>query len=286
MLASIFSLWFYAHLPAAMPTDAEYQDAAKAVRAEFVEGDAVAVAPEWADKFRMVLHGYPFVAVPDLLHTDLSQVKRLWLLELPSLPRSNAEQTARALSGLLQPDGEPKRFGKLVLQRYTNANFLEPKFDFTRDLGRANVSIQFNGQRMDCPRDGEEHHCPRGPTISREWREIDFAPYRCIGANALGRPELVVEYPDALLGQRLEVLAGVTGEMGWKHSAEYTPVKLTVDVDGKRLGELVITPGTVPPQRMHVDTSSLDLQAMHDVRFAVTSDNPKEREFCFDARAY
>jgi hypothetical protein len=122
--------------------------------------------------------------------------------------------------------------------------------------------------------------------VAPEVREIDFAPYECVGANAVGRPELVVEWPDAPLGKELDVLAGVTGEMGWKHTPEYTPVRLTVDIDGTRAGEILIPPGTVPPQKLSIDTTNRDQHQPHRVRFAVTSDNPKEREFCFDARAY
>jgi hypothetical protein len=139
---------------------------------------------------------------------------------------------------------------------------------------------------MECSRNVDEHRCQRGGTVAREVREIDFAPHECVGANAVGRAELVVEYPQATLGKELDVLAGITGEMGWKHSPEYTAVKLTVDVDGSRLGTLDIPAGTVPPQTIKVDTSSLSSSEPHRVRFAITSDNPKEREFCFDARAY
>ena len=286
MLAALGSLAFYATLPGRVPSDADYDHVAEAIRAAFAAGDAVAQAPEWAEKAREKVHGLRFIEPPDLTRTDLSDVRRLWLIELPDVPRSDAARVAERLATQLTRDGEPQRFGELTLQRFVNPAFREPLYAFTHELSRAEVSIQAGGQNVACARSGEEHRCPRGGAVARETREIDFAPHECVGANAVGRPELVIEYPEAILGKELRVLAGVTGEMGWKHTPEYTAVKLTVDIDGTQMGVIDIPPGTVPPQTLTVDTSSLPADQLHRVRFAVTSDNPKEREFCFDARSY
>jgi hypothetical protein len=286
VFASVVSLAFYAGLPGRLPTDADYDKVAETIRSGFAAGDAVANAPEWAEKARQKVHGLRFIEPPDLLHADLSDVHRLWLIGLPDAPRSDATKVADQLGTQLTRDGEMQRFGELTLQRYVNPAFREPLYSFTQELGRAEVSIQLGPQHIDCSRNVDEFRCQRGGTVAREVREIDFAPYECVGANAVGRAELVVEYPSAVLGKELDVLAGVTGEMGWKHTPEYTAVKLTIDVDGQRLGVIDIPPGTVPPQKLTIDTSSLPSDAPHRVRFAVTSDNPKEREFCFDARSY
>ena len=278
------ALLFHATLPGRMPSDADYQAAAAAVRAELQSGDAVAVLPEWAEKARMFLPGVPFVSAPVLADADLSRVKRLWIVELPSLPRAEVARSERAGTAQMSADGPPRRFGNVVLKRFVNRAFHEPRFDFTRELGRANVWLDVPGRRIDCARDGERHDCGRGLSVAHEIREVQFAPHDCVGANPVGRDiPLVVDYPDALLANHLTVMAAVTGEMGWRHGEGQTPVDLTVEIDGQRAGALTIPVGTVPPQHLELDTARFDPKVPHDVRFAVATSNPKDREFCFDA---
>jgi hypothetical protein len=172
----------------------------------------------------------------------------------------------------------------VVLKRYLNPGFHEPRFDFVRELGRAQVWIDLPGQRIDCPSDGTSHRCGRGPTVAREIREVEFAPHTCIGANPVGRGiPLVVDYPEAPLGKTLDVHAAVTGEMGWRHGEGRTPVTLDVAIDGQPQGQVEIAVGTVPLQSLTLDTSKFDPAQPHEVRFSVRTDNPKDREFCFDA---
>jgi hypothetical protein len=78
----------------------------------------------------------------------------------------------------------------------------------------------------------------------------------------------------------------VTGEMGWRHGPEYTPVTVAVSIDGQDSGRIEIPVGTVPLQKIELDTRTLDKTAPHEVRFSVVSASPKDREVCFDARAY
>lgn len=284
VLAAVASLVFYATLPGRLPSDDDYAGVVQAIRAEVAVGDAVAVAPAWAERARSLLPGVDFIA--DLPTAELARVKRLWLVGLPSVPRSDASQVAQELARRLTVDGPARRFGKLTLQRFTNPSFHEPRFDFTRDVGRAQVYLEARGQRIPCPRDGQHHTCPRATTVQAEWREIDFAPYRCIGANPVGgNIPLDVDYPDALLGDSLTVSAAVTGEMGWRHGPGLTPVDLSVEIDGRLAGSIHIPVGTVPLQKLTIDTRALDHAQTHRVRFAVVTTNPQDREFCFDAQA-
>jgi hypothetical protein len=130
------------------------------------------------------------------------------------------------------------------------------------------------------------HRCPRGPTFQHEWREVDFAPLWCIGANALDRVAIVFDYPDALLGSRLELVTAVTGEMAWKHGRDFAPVSVAVEIDGKDAGTLTHPAGTVPATTLSLPTDKLDPAQPHRVRFLVTTPNAHDREFCFDARSY
>jgi len=286
MAAALWGLWFHATLPGRVPTDADYRALAQAVRPSYAVGDFAAVLPEWAERARMFLPGVPFVAVPDLAHADLSRVRRLWVIEQPDLPRSDVARARAALAAALRADGPPRKFGPLVLERFTNPGFHEPRFDFTRDVARARVWLQLPGRRIDCPRDGQHFQCGRGLTVGHEVREIQFTPYDCVGANPVGRDiPLVVDYPGALLGKTLRILAGVTGEMGWRHGEGQTPVTLSVSIDGQPQGTLTIPVGTVPPQHLSVDTSAFDPSRPHDVQFAVRTQNNKDREFCFDAQS-
>jgi hypothetical protein len=284
--AAIASLLFSFTLPGRLPSDDDYASVVTAIRAELAVGDAVTVAPAWAERARSLLPGVDFVSAPELHTADLTRVKRLWLIGLPAVPRSDAAQVAQDLAIRLTADAPARPFGKLTLQRFSNPAFHEPRFDFTRDIGRAQVYFETRGQRLSCTRDGEHHACPRGPTVQAEWREIDFAPYRCVGANPVGgNIPLVIEYPDALLGKSLQVMAAVTGEMGWRHGPGLTPVDLQIEIDGQPAGSVHIAVGTVPPQRISIDTQKLDPAQPHRVRFAVSTMNPQDREFCFDAQA-
>ncbi|MBS2028316.1 MAG: hypothetical protein JST54_10460 [Deltaproteobacteria bacterium] len=284
VLAALGSLAYDLTLPGRLPHVRDQQAAADAILANVATGDAVAVLPTWAERVRGMVPGVPFISAPDLATADLSRVKRLWLVELPSLPRGEVPNREREATARLKEDGAVQSFGNVLLKRYVNPDFHEPLFDFTRDLGRAHVWIDLQGRQMDCTLDGTTHRCGRAGNVAHEVREIDFAPYDCVGANPVGHNyPLIVDYPEATLGSKLHVMAAVTGEMGWRHGEGRTPVDFTVDIDGQRMGEIHIPVGTVPPQRSEIDTSKLDPKIPHDVRFSVVTENPKDREFCFDA---
>ena len=284
VIAALGSIVYDVTLPGRMPRERDQQAAADVIRAQVVSGDAVAVLPEWAERVRGMLPGVPFISAPDLATADLSRVKRLWLVELPSLPRGDVPNREREATAHLKEDGAVQTFGKVLLKRYVNPDFKEPLFDFTRDIGRAQVWIDAQGRRMDCTLDGTTHRCGRAGTVAHEIREIEFTPYDCVGANPVGRNfPLVVDYPDAILGTKLHVMAAVTGEMGWRHGEGRTPVDFNLEIDGQQMGAIHIPVGTVPPQRSEIDTSKLDPKVPHDVRFSVLTENPKDREFCFDA---
>lgn len=283
--ASLGCLLFWLTLPGRMPQPQDWESLRSQLTPRFVEGDAVAVAPGWADRVRLALPGLRIVGEPDVRGADLRDVRRLWLVGLPSVPRSDVAAVTQWLSSKLTVGGPAEQFGQLTLQRFDNPTFQLPLFLASNELGRAQAAVQQGANGQPCTAEGMRHRCPGGRTLQAEWREIGFRSQRCISADPLGgATKTVVLFRDVLLGRELDVWGAVTGEMGWRHDADLTPVRLEVAVDGQLAGVVEVRPGTVPAQHLKVDATRYG-PGEHALAFAISSANPRDREFCFDARA-
>lgn len=107
------SLLFDLTLGARLPSEADWAEAAGALRAQAQPGDAVQLWPVWAEEARLHVDSMPVFAEEDLAQADYLGVKRLWLLTLPHTPWFK-----RPLLRNATPLGSERRYGAIWLQAF------------------------------------------------------------------------------------------------------------------------------------------------------------------------
>jgi hypothetical protein len=110
-LSLLFDLTLFARLP----SDADWAEAAGALRARVEPGDGVQLWPVWAERARLFVDAMPVLAEEDLAQADYAFVKRLWVLSLPRAPHFSAPDQALRSRGAT-PAAEEHRFGALALR--------------------------------------------------------------------------------------------------------------------------------------------------------------------------
>lgn len=289
LLAALLSLAFYAALPSSLPSDADYESVAKDLAGRTAQGDAVLLDPHWAERLRLFVKDVPVLNLDrNPAREDLSRYRRVFLVSLPHLPRSDRKGALAFLaSALFRMTGGPVDHGRLSVTLLENAALDLPRFDFTSEVASAKVFIrrQDGGEEL-CPPAGGRHPCPRAGWIDvgAEIKEIAFKPQRCLWAHPAGTERLVVAFPSVPLGRELRVMGGIVGQIAFRRPG-YGVTNLDVFIDGKRVGDLAIPPGLVGEERRAFDTSRLE-GTRHEVSFEVWAENPDMRHFCFDAGVY
>jgi hypothetical protein len=238
------ALLFDATLPLRLPGDADYAEAAAALRVRAGPRDAVQLWPAWAERARIFVRSLPVRAEEDLRTADYPGVERLWLLALPRVPLSRLSRARTALRERGAVAGEEMRFGRLSLQPW-----------------------ELRGPRV-----------LSFLTDPREEHEVDYVPRQCVQVR-IGR----TADPGALQargqGGVLHVRAGVVGERAYQVARG--PVRVEVQVDGAPLARLDLPP-TVPPEpgwrRLEVAAPAGE----HAFAFLVTARDP-DRPFCLAA---
>jgi len=144
------SLLFDLTLGARLPSDADWAEAAGALRARGQAGDAVQLWPVWAERARMFVDAMPVLAEEDPAAADYFQVQRLWVLSLPRTPFFPPLDLVKRGA---TPVSEEQRFGALALRAW--------------DLHAAAIAA-------DLTRAVEEH-------------EVDYVARRCVRVPIGGR---------------------------------------------------------------------------------------------------
>ena len=109
------SLAFDLTLSSRLPSDADWAEAAAALRAKKQDGDAVQLWPVWAERARSFVDAMPVLAEEDLAQADFAGVQRLWVLSLPRAPFAGSAGGALRSRGAT-PISAAQRFGALALQ--------------------------------------------------------------------------------------------------------------------------------------------------------------------------
>ena len=201
--AGILGLWFQATLPARLPTSTDWAAAAAVIARDARPGDAVALAPAWAERAREVLPErvpaspgvpLPVLALPSYAEPDapLDGIRRVWLLALPDVPggpgRAAAELAGRAAS--VEP---PLRIGQLEVSLFP--------------LRTPSLPLWRLADRVPAARSGT------APGPVRAVREVGFLPRDCVVVSFPGpTPEPVsLRVEDAPLGSGLRGRVGLVG---------------------------------------------------------------------------
>jgi len=109
------SLAFDLTLPLRLPSDADWAEAAGALRAKKQDGDALQLWPVWAERARIFVDAMPVLAEEDLAQADFAGVQRLWVLSLPRAPFAGPLEGPLRSRGAT-PLADVQRFGALALQ--------------------------------------------------------------------------------------------------------------------------------------------------------------------------
>src|SRR3954471_20894410 len=112
VLLGAASLTFDLTLSSRMPSDADWAEAAAALRAGGKPGDAVQIWPVWAERARLFVDALPVVAEEDPARADYLGVQRLWVLSLHRFGTAVPALTARGAT----PLADERRFGALALR--------------------------------------------------------------------------------------------------------------------------------------------------------------------------
>ena len=238
------SLAFDATQRLRLPDDADYAEAAAALRVRSSANDAVQVWPPWAERARMFVTALPVRAEEDLRTADYPGVDRLWLLALPRVPFGDLDRARAALRARGAAAGEELRFGALSLQPW--------------DL-----------------------HGPRLRSLltnPAEAHEVDYVARQC-GQVRIGREGSPARLEARGGGGVLHVRAGVVGERAYQTARG--SVRVAVRVDGSQLADLIVPP-TVPPapgwRRLEITTPAGE----HAFEFLVSA-RDTDRPFCLSA---
>jgi len=169
------SLIFDLTLPLRLPSDADWAEAAGALRASVRPGDAVQLWPAWAERGRLFVDAMPVLAEEHLEDADYPDVARLWVISLPRTPFFARPEGPLQARGAV-PAGAEQRFGALALRPW--------------DLRARAIAA-------DLTRSVEEH-------------EVDYVARRCVRIPVGGR--FSARGP---AGTTLHVRAGVIGERAY-----------------------------------------------------------------------
>jgi len=268
---------FYSTLPERLPSPIDWRSAAALLGRDARPGDAVALAPWWAERAREVLPAsLPVMAFPRLAGEDLVGVRRVWLVGLPRAPgyRWDLEDDLVARAGAVEG---PQRLGGLEVARYDMRSPTLPLAFLPDRLAAAEVTM---GGRA-CIQDGRGvFRCgvSSSALVSREVREVDGLPRPCLHAQPSAVP-LVITFHDVPIGRSLRGHTGIVGEAALGGDA---PVRVAVALDGRDLGTAEEPPARPGWHVFQLETLR-DAGRIRTLTFSVSSSASQPRPLCLDA---
>ncbi len=281
---------FQARLAGRLPSDLDWRAAAALLQRDARPGDAVALAPVWAERARQVLPErlpsrpeMPLVVMAYPRYTpaaeDLVGVRRVWLLALPRAPGAD-RIIARDLEARASARDGPQRLGALEVTRYDLAAPMLPLAYLPDRLAGAQVRL---GEAPCLPGPDGVFRCPGPPwqRVAREVREMDLLPRPCIFAHPGAGPAapLTIEFPGVPVGRVLRGHTGIAGDAALRGASS---VRLEVRLDGEELGSVEEPPRRPGWHPFQMDTARQAGRA-GTFTFTVTAPDPAARWFCFEA---
>jgi len=277
-------LWFASRAP----SFDEYRVLTEEVAALRVEGDLVVVEPAWAEP--LVFGAVP-VATREAARPDLDGYGGAVEVSL------FGDRAGPTSSWPLQSQ---RRAGPFTLRRLANPSPHPSAFDFVDALGPDRVEVAFAGETCPWVTDalvvagGLGGH-PTFPAArfacgGQPWFNVSetvvaderFRPRRCLWAHPPAQGALEIRYRDVVLGDRLVGHGG----MYWiiERERRGAPIRLAIEVEGDRLAEVIHRDGD-GWSRFEVPLGRFAGRRGVTVTFAVSSDDYRDRHFCFEARS-
>jgi hypothetical protein len=255
------------------PKDADWEAAAREIRAAFAPGDLIVAAPAWADPI-MRLHLGDLVPLPVAARFDDARFGRVWEIGQRG---AHAPEAARGSVAL------EKRFGALTLRRIDRQPAVIV-FDLLDHWTEGHVSRRQVGRPdVDCPFAGDRFQCPNVSFnfVRLQTVEVDTTIHRALLAQPVGNATVVIDYPAVPLGRELVVATGLHDV--WQRKAGHGAVDMRVLVGGTPQAAIEATNET-GWQLTHIDTSASAGKVV-DLRFEITSAEPYQRHFVLAAEA-
>jgi hypothetical protein len=278
-LAGALGLLAQTRLPGLLPSELDWRAAAALLERDSRTGDAVVVAPAWAERARAELPArVPVFSLDRYTSEPLLGVRRAWLLSLSQAPFAG-ERIARDVAARATSHGGPQQIGALTITRYDLAQPSRAIAFLPDWLGQAAARV---GERS-CERDGPfAFRCPGDGSIriAREIRELGGAPRACIstlpGSAATG--PVTLTFPSVPMGLQLRGGAGVIGRLP---SDATDAIRVAVQVDGEEVAAVELPPGAPTWKRFAIPTGSLAAEP-HAVSVVLSSPDPEGRRVCLD----
>jgi hypothetical protein len=259
--------------PSRAPKDADWEAAAREIRAGFAPGDLIVAAPAWADPI-MRLHLGDLVPLPIATRFDDARFGRVWEIGQRG---AHAPEAARGAVTL------ERRLGALTLRRVDRAPAVIVH-DFLEHWTDARVSrLQRRRPTVDCPWSGDRFQCPdiSFNFVHLQTVEVDTAVHRGLLVQPVADATVVIDFPAVALGRELAVATGLHDV--WMRKAGQGVVDLRVVVAGAAQPSIEAT-NESGWQLTHIDTSAYAGRVV-DVRFEITSPAPYQRHFVLAAEA-
>jgi len=259
--------------PLRAPKDADWEAAAREIRAAFTPGDLIVAAPAWADPI-MRLHLGDLVPLAVAARFDDARFGRVWEIGQRGAHAPEAARGGVALE---------RRFGALTLRRIDRAPAVIA-YDFLARWTDARVSrTQAGRPELACPWNAERFQCPdiSNNFVHLQTVEVDTHVHRGLLAQPVGNATVVIDYPGVPLGRELVVATGLHDV--WMRKAAQGTVALRVFVAGA-LAVTAVATNDSGWQLTRVDTSVYAGRVV-DVRFEITSPAPYQRQFVLAAEA-
>lgn len=269
-VAGLHGLWFQATLSGRLPSPGDWRAVSAVLASEARPGDAVALAPAWAERAREVLPSrfpswpqarLPILALPSYAEADedLAGVRRVWLVSLPDVPGGRGSAAAQLARRSTRPD-PPQRIGQLELARF--------------DLRTPLLPLWSLADRPVAP--GQD------ATLRREIREVGFLPRDCLVARFPGPAPapLVLRLDDPPLGAALR---GHVGLVGYP-AREAPPVTVRLRVDGVERARAEASAATPAWRAFQAETASIP-PGHHTVEIEIAPSGPLPEGACVELLA-
>lgn len=257
-VAGLYGLAFQATLPGRLPSATDWKAVAAILARDARPGDAVALAPPWAERAREILPeripsrpeaALPILASPSYAEADedLTGIRRVWLISLPDAPGGTG-RIAGQLAARSAPAEGAIRVGQLTLARYDLRAPAIPLWSL-RDL------------------------------LPSETREVGQLPRTCVVVRFPGpAPEpAVLRVPALALGATLRGRAGLVGDASGSRSS----ASIRVKVDGVEVARAEATGAAPAWRRLDADTARLP-PARREITVEVVPAGPLPRGVCVD----
>lgn len=228
---------FQAELAGRLPARIDWAAIRALLERDARPGDAVALAPAWAERAREIVPASIPIAAATGRGEDLPGVRRVWLLSLARAPgygwQTELELVSRAFRST-----PAQRIGAVDVTRHDLASPTLPLAFLPDRLAHAEVTLA----GVPCGGDGIRFTCGELAAIQveRTVREVDGIPRPCLSASLDTPPgaPLAIAFPAVPVGHALRGHAGAAGDRGGELQA---PVRISVQVDGEEAGAAELT---------------------------------------------